>query len=398
MIDFPFDEECYGCGLCEEMCPVHAITMQENNDGFRIPVVNHDACIKCRKCEKFCIRLQGHQGIPLESSQLQACWQKDRDSRLKSTSGGVFFCVARAFIEKWHGVVCGCVWNKHMEAEIVAVESIADLEKMRGSKYVQATIRCYGQIKEYLKQGRKVLFSGTPCQVGAIQRLFPNNEHLYTIALFCELVPSPKVWRIYVSELEKRARSTMINAFHRKKSLYGWLLPESEYIFANGKKISTLACSLDPYVSNTLLGFFTRNSCIHCGYKGDNSSADIMVGDYWGLPKSILKRTGNAGCSVICVNTAAGRVLVQLTGDVMESEPVAMDDIVPKNPMLLQPVEKNPKRDAVLAYMGTHSFHETITAFCNTNSKKSRRIALLHLFRVAGIVKRLMYPYGKEHK
>lgn len=396
MIDFPFNEECYGCGLCEEVCPVHAITMQENAEGFRVPVVDTVTCINCRKCEKACIRLQEHEGIPLKSSRFYACWQRDRKDRLHSTSGGAFYTMARAFIEQWGGVVCGCVWNGKMEAEIVCTETVEGLARMRGSKYVQSSIRCFSQIRDYLKQGRKVLFSGTPCQVGAVQSLFPRAENLYTAALICAEAPSPKAWRKYKQTLESEMGSRMVDATHRKKGCYGWLLPMAEYVFENGKSKTELAYTLDCYVRNMIYGFFTRNSCHLCTYKGDGSTADVIMGDYWGLSRRIFRKTANAGCSVIAVNSRRGRELFGLAGEFLDSNAVSMEAVVRCNPRLVEAQAKNPERDATLADMDTKQFREVVDIHCGMNNQKAKRLRLLHRFRLAGLIKKIMYPYGKE--
>lgn len=398
MIDFPFNEECYGCGLCEEACPVHAITMRENAEGFRVPLVDAETCINCRKCEKLCIRLQEHRGIDLHSSEFYAYWQKDSRDRLRSTSGGAFYTMARAFVENWGGVVCGCVWNEKMEAEIICTDTVEGINRMRGSKYVQSSIRCYSRIRDILKQGRKVLFSGTPCQVGAVQRLFPYAENLYTVALICAEAPSPKAWRKCVQELESKSGSRMVDAVHRKKGCYGWLLPIAEYVFENGVARCEPAYTLDYYVRNMINGFFTRNSCYSCGYKGSGSTADVIVGDYWGLPVRVFRMSANAGCSVVAVNTERGKELFNLAREHGECEPASLEAVVKCNPRLLTPPSKNRKRDAAMADMDTLPFRKLVDKHCSMRNRKFWSFRILHALRLAGLVKRRLYPFGKEQE
>lgn len=141
MIKFDFDKFCYGCTACASICPVSAITLEQNNEGFIVPKVNEDKCIQCNACERICIFLNPLKSKKdLKSSKFNIMSLTNIKELLKSTSGGAFYAIAKHFIEN-EGYVCGCAWNKEMKAEHIIVNTLSDLEKLQGSKYVQSDIK-----------------------------------------------------------------------------------------------------------------------------------------------------------------------------------------------------------------------------------------------------------------
>ena len=385
MIQFDFNEKCYGCGACVEVCPTHAIEMRENSEGFMMPDIDETKCVGCNKCNTVCSRMAPPSGVDLSKSKVYSFFIENQEERVKSTSGGAFYSLAREIISGG-GIVCGCVWTPTMEAEIIAAERIEDVEKMRGSKYVQSDIACYGDIRTALRAGKKVLFSGVPCQVAAIQKLFPNEENLYTVALLCENTSSPKAWRKYKETLQDENGALMINAVHRKKGQYGWIAPIAEYEFANGKKLHTLAYTLDEYVHNMIYGYFTRNSCYDCGFKGNSSTADLMIGDFWGLLRKDLFASRNKGCSIVLVNTDKGMELFSKVEGCWYKE-TTLDAAKVKNPPLSHSVGRNPKRDVVLSALDELPFRKVVTQYCNMNTRKIRIQRIIHKLGLAGLAK-----------
>ena len=187
---------CTGCGMCSEICKVGAIQMMQNEEGFLSPIIDDNKCVDCGLCKENCPQ---NQNSELKKCKLvYAAISKDESSLMKSSSGGAFFAFAKEVIEKG-GVVCGCVFDSAIKATHVFAENLEELEKMRGSKYVQSDMgNVYNHLKELLEAGRKVLFSGTPCQVaGVYQFLGRDYENLITIDLICHGVSSPKALSQY---------------------------------------------------------------------------------------------------------------------------------------------------------------------------------------------------------
>ena len=195
-------DECVGCGACENVCPVKAISMQENEEGFLYPVVDSDLCVSCNKCNHVCPVQKNEKKAVV--SKAYAAWNKDDAILRGSSSGGVFSILAQYVLRKG-GVVCGAAFDEGNVVKHILVENAADLEKLRGSKYVQSEIgHIFVQIKDLLKSGRQVLFSGTPCQVAGLNSYLEKDfDNLLTVDVACHGVPSPKVWQKYIFELGK---------------------------------------------------------------------------------------------------------------------------------------------------------------------------------------------------
>ena len=45
---------CCGCEACVQVCAHNAISMQEDSEGFRYPIVDSELCVECGLCEKVC--------------------------------------------------------------------------------------------------------------------------------------------------------------------------------------------------------------------------------------------------------------------------------------------------------------------------------------------------------
>ena len=182
----------------------------------------------------------------------------------------------------------------------------------------------------------------------------------------------------------------MVNAIHRQTGKYGWIAPIAEYEFGNGKKMHTLSFTLDEYVHNMIYGFFTRNSCYHCGFKANDSTADLMIGDFWGLPKELMRASRNLGCSVVLVNSEKGKALLEKTFNGAEYREFDLETVSRRNPPLLNSAGKNGYRDQILTELQTRNFHDVVNQYCGMNSSKVKAQAFLHKLGLAGIAKRIL--------
>lgn len=199
MIQIENKQKCTGCSACVQTCPKQCISFEEDEQGFRYPCVNQELCIDCGLCEKVCPCInENEQIMPLD---IYAAKNPDKEIRKKSSSGGFFTMLAESIIDEG-GVVFGARFNKKYNVIHDYTETKDGIEAFRGSKYVQSIIGdTYKQARDFLKAGRKVLFSGTPCQIAGL-RLFlrKDYEHLYTVDFICHGVPSPGVFRWYLQE------------------------------------------------------------------------------------------------------------------------------------------------------------------------------------------------------
>ena len=163
MLNIKSKSQCCGCSACFNICPKDAVEMKEDEYGFRYPVINEEKCINCGLCEQKCPILKGQESN--NNPIAFACINKDESIRKKSSSGGIFSLVADYILEN-NGVVFGAAFDDKFDVKHIYAENREELSKLRGSKYVQSSIgKSYREAKEFLDNGRKVLFTGTPCQI-----------------------------------------------------------------------------------------------------------------------------------------------------------------------------------------------------------------------------------------
>ena len=218
MLNYDFNNRCYGCGACIDICPVNAISMKENEEGFIMPFINKEKCINCKKCDKICPRFNIIKiDKDIKEREFYTFFKYPKEERINSTSGGAFWTLAKYFIYEGN-YVAGAVWNDNFQVEHIITNDLEEVKRIRKSKYVQSNaIGIYKKVQEILSTGKKVLFSGTPCQCTAIRNYTKDNKNLYTTAVICEGVPSPKVWKYFYKYMEKKNNSKLKNVVMRSK-------------------------------------------------------------------------------------------------------------------------------------------------------------------------------------
>lgn len=308
MLNITDPSNCCGCTACASICSHHAITMIPDALGFLYPKIDSDRCVDCGLCDKVC---QFHsQYLRYDNFVSPDAYQFRIDNPehlLKSQSGGAFFSVAKNFISSG-GVVYGAAFTDVWRVTHQRVSELEDLDKLRMSKYVQSDMRgVFKQVKNDLKNGFKVLFSGTACQVAGLKSYLPKKYHneLYCIDIICHGVPSPKIWDDYISYLQSTYQSKIVKACFRDKH-FGWHGATESFLFANGQEAYRRT-------SNYLYfsGLSMRESCSKCYYTNVQRVGDISIGDQWGIPKD-SKYEDNLGLSVVFVNSAKGKKLFEL--------------------------------------------------------------------------------------
>lgn len=290
---------CCGCSACVQSCPKHCISFEEDEQGFRYPLVNRDICIDCHLCEKVCPFLnQNEERKPLE---VYAATNHDDEIRMKSSSGGIFTMIAESVIDEG-GVVFGALFNEKWEVIHHYTETKEGLACFRGSKYVQSIIgNTYLQTKLFLDKGRKVLFSGTPCQIAALN-LFLRKEYsnLLTIDVVCHGVPSPLLWRDYLRNRYPEA----ITAISMKDKCDSWR--KYNITFKTPTYVETSKASKDGFMLAFYKNLSLRPSCFNCPSKGGKSYSDITLADFWGIEHILPELDDDKGISMVCANTIKG--------------------------------------------------------------------------------------------
>ena len=303
MIQITDKRMCCGCTACVNACPVQCIVMRrDREEGFDYPVANPDRCIGCGKCESVCPVLNPAEPV----SPLAAYAVRCGEFVDGSSSGGVFPALAKKVVDEG-GVVFGAVMETDMTVGHTEADTMDEVQRMRGSKYVQSDLySVYSDVKEYLRSGRKVLFTGTPCQVAGLHKyLGGSSEGLVCIDLACHGVPGPGLWEMYVRSLEKREGSSMTAADFRDKSK-GWRRYGFKAAYASGAGAYVRAYD-DPYMALFMQGMTLRPSCYACQAREGRSGSDITLADLWSVASSVPEMNDDIGVSGVMVNSEKGR-------------------------------------------------------------------------------------------
>lgn len=308
---------CSGCSLCSRVCPKSSITMAPDEEGFLIPRINHDTCIDCGLCYEKC-PCNGEKPLEITNAVYYTSATKDKKDLLKSSSGGTFITLAKLIISQG-GYVCGCVYNEHMEANHICSNDINEVTNMMGSKYVQSDIRsCYGEVKKVIENGKKVLFTGTACQIAAMKTFIKDCTNLYLVDILCHGVPSPLFFRKYVNHLNRKHSGKVVNIEFRNKEKSGWGSEHRTYyeIEKNGQRIGHRP-NLPVYFCSFFWGLNLRESCYSCKFAGKDRISDITIGDFWGY-WSYFHKDFPKGISIASINTDKGLELFSQVKDGME--------------------------------------------------------------------------------
>lgn len=289
--------KCTGCSACYNSCPVNAIIMKENENGFIVPEVVREKCRNCGYCSAVCPQLN----LRLRNSEKTVCLavMASDDFRIVSSSGGVFPVLAEYVLDR-DGYVCGAVWTENWEVEHQIIDSRMDISKIQESKYVQSNInKIYVQIERLLKNNQYVLFTGTPCQVDGLNHYLKKEyEKLITMDILCHGVPSQKAFESYLSSKYEGRKIKRI--LFRDKRVNGWGA-YTTIEFEDGYKIQ-MNLQNCMWIMNYLRFNMNRDSCYECPYTSTRRVGDFTVGDFWGIEKYYPAFTDGKGTSVLTLN------------------------------------------------------------------------------------------------
>lgn len=342
MINIKGNKECCGCHACYSICPKNAITMKEDEKGFKYPIINKTKCIDCGLCEKIC-PIINRIDDEKKNIEIYACYNKNAEERINSSSGGIFILLAKKII-KMGGVVFGAELDDNFNVIHSFAETEEDIKKFMGSKYVQSTIgNTYKKAKEFLDEGKYVLFTGTPCQIEGLKSYLQKKyDKLYTQDIICHGVPSPIVWNKYKEYREKVDGEQPQKIYFRNKD-NGWRLYNMKFIYKNGTYMEnqTKDSFIQAFLKNTIL----RDSCYNCSFKKKYRNSDITIADYWGVQKIHPDIFDDKGTSLVIVNSIKGEKLFHLIKDEMQYQETNLDEALKYNPAMIKSVNKDNNRE-----------------------------------------------------
>ncbi len=353
--------------------------MTASDEGFLYPSIDKDRCVKCNMCENVCPvlnRVREEDEFYRETPKTYAAISLDRKSLENSSSGGVFTALAEETLNRG-GYVFGAAFSDDFrKIKHIGVSSVRDLEKLKGSKYLQSDLGdSFSECRRYLEEGKEVLFSGVPCQIAGLKRYLDKDYNgLICIEVICHGTPSEKVWQKYLDHIEAKQGTTKNASFRDKKINWDCF----------GMRIESVKGDVfsETHQENTYMGVFLRNfalreSCYICPAKGDNTCADMTLGDFWGLHEAYPDYYDEKGVSVVVVHTEKGqKALSDIAGKLIlhETDPIKS---LKDNWIIYRPVSRPEERDGFYPDLRNRSWRRIVSKYLDNRGMMQRSIDFL---------------------
>lgn len=363
-------QDCTGCHACLNSCPVQAIKMLPDSEGFLHPSIDENKCIQCGNCLNSCpvwIKPKVY-----EEKNAYAAYAKDESEHSTSSSGGVFAVLARCFLCNG-GYICGAAFDETVVLKHVLTNKEEDLEKIKGTKYVQSELgNVYRKIKDLLEKGTPVLFSGTPCQVAGLRSFLDRQyDNLLTVDLICHGVPSPIVLKRYLSEISGEYPVQNMSFRDKTNGLSDVYLT---FDLSNGEVVRE-RYSDSEYIKGFIQNLTIRPSCFRCRFKGLDRCSDITIGDYWGLNDYHPEMITKLGTSAVLVHSPHGQKYFDLIKDDLKYVESKPESIAFWNTCLKESVEYNPSREEFFKNIDEMTIKENINKLYKAPEKNTAKIS-----------------------
>lgn len=389
-------KNCCGCTACKNICPVGAIEMKQDKEGFLYPSVNLKKCINCKLCEKSC-PVSNKQRVIEEKNEAYIIRTKNKEVLETSTSGGFFTPLAEKILKK-NGVVIGVGFNEdfRVEHKIVANNNINDLKNLRGSKYVQSYMGdIYQKTKQLLDENVEVLFSGTPCQIyGLMNFLKKDYKNLITIDLICHGVPSPKLWKKYIEYQQVKNKSTIKEISFRNKT-YGYHSGTMKIVFNNNKEYYGSA-RVDYMLKSFFSEISSRPSCYNCKFKDRTHLSDFTIFDCWHMKELTNNKINDddMGFTNLLINSQKGQEVFEKIKDNYEIYKIDKDKAIEFDGiMALNSAKPNLKRKEFYQYLDKHTIEETVDKYIPISTRDhmiEKAKNLLYKLRLLNSLKKIV--------
>lgn len=389
MIEIKNKKDCCGCGSCAQVCPVNCIIMIEDREGFLYPKVEKEKCVDCNLCIKGCPIQSIYSNLDNKVKPIAyAAFVKEDEIRLSSSSGGIFSVLVHIILRE-NGVVFGAAFDSNMSVHHIAIEDENELYKLQGSKYIQSRIDdTFQEVSYFLKRGRKVLYSGTACQIAGLKRYLGRDyNNLYTVDVLCHGVPSPKVWRKYLVSKEQLAGSQVKKVYFRKKQT-GWKTFSIELQFNNSKKYEQVFYK-DVYMLMFLKNICLRPSCYNCKFKSLSRLSDITLGDFWGIENIAPEMDNNKGTSIVLIQSDKGKRLFHDISNSIEIKSIDAKTALPDTFDSMRSVQPHVKRNDFFDQLDTTSIQKLGKMVQPSLFFKMKSVTLFPFRMVKNLIKKI---------
>lgn len=369
--------DCTACGACAEICPTKCIKMVEDENGFQYPKIDTIQCVNCKACVKICpnndinkIKINDNFTCPT----VLAYVNPDKKTLKKSSSGGVFSSIAEWIVNNG-GTVYGAVFSEKFDSvKILRGTEFADIEKMRGSKYVEcSTEKTYSEVKKDLNDDKYVLYTGSPCHIAGLYAVLKgtNCDKLYTVEILCNGVPSSKLYKMYMKYIEKKYGEIKNYSF-RDKDKWGWGSWGSfSYKKNNTQKTKYFVSKSDYYSALYFSSNCFRESCYKCRYSKLPRIADITIGDFWGIEQFKEYSYFKEGVSIVLLNNEHGSELSEISGISADSNMYKLGEVKSLNSTITAGVLRPKDRDTFYKDLNELGFENVARKYVKLNPIKS---------------------------
>lgn len=360
MIKIDNKSRCSGCTACAAVCTHDAITMQADTLGFLYPHVDTNKCIECGLCNKVCAFNEEYdKSLNLNNPIVYGVRHKDSNEVATSQSGAAFVAISD-YILKNGGIVYGAGYAEHFRVVHKRVTNKEECNELKGSKYVQSDLTgIFRQVKQDLRNGYTVLFTGTPCQTAGLHSFIGKKlrENLLLVDIICHGVPAPYIWRDYLKYLENKHNSRILDVCFRDKRMFGWKSHRESIKFENSQERYSATTYTYVFYKHIML----RHSCGECKYTNLQRPSDITIADFWGYENIVPEITDNKGLSLMLCNTKKGTMLFNNIKDDMTIFPAEISHC--RQPNLSKPTKMHPKRMKFESYYKKHGFESAMKRY-----------------------------------
>lgn len=312
---------CSGCGSCASVCPEAALEMRPDADGFLKPVHFPGNCTRCNQCVLVCPSLN----YKVYNTVAPACLAARAELKMRapSSSGGVFPILAEEFLQSG-GRVFGAAWNEDFTVSHRSVDSVAQLDALKKSKYLQSEPRdTFREVKELLAAGTPVLYSGCPCQIAGLKSMLMGRAEsglLVTVDLICSHVLPYKAFKRY---LDENYGIQNVRRFTFRDRRDGWN-PTLQRIELKSGEVIYNDWSTDALQRGFHECLWMNDTCENCFWSTLPRTGDITLGDFWGIERFNPALNDLNGTSAVLLNTQKGKRLFDKIAAKLSTESVPL--------------------------------------------------------------------------
>lgn len=348
--------ECSGCRACVEICPRKCIKMIKDEEGFVYPLIDENSCVNCHRCENVCPQKK----CIYNEIKDAVVGVHTKEEVFKSASGGAFWALCQILMPQGY-VVAGVQWDNNFKVVHNIAYTQDEAQAFRKSKYVMSdTNGIYSKVKKILKDGHKVMFTGSPCEVAACKQYIGDNENLLLVDLICHGAPNQDVFNKEIEYIENKFNGRLQSfEFKQKAPVNGIVNSRSARYIVDGKE-HIVCIQDDPFLKGYYSRLFYRPSCGTCHFARPQRVGDITIADAWGVNKIYPQYNDLSGTSLILFNTLKGVSVKESLSKIMNLHLVSKEWAVSSNMQLCKPTSMHKKRDVFFDNLKTVGLENSV--------------------------------------